>query len=213
MANYTSPNWKNEGEPALSAQNLQNLTDAVQNNQILTGASAPTNATVGALGQYYMVTTVNADGVMPMYKCTGVSGGTYTWTLVYETLKGMISALTAITATENDRLVVQKDGTGALGLSTIASLLSLGGGAKIQTGSYVGTGTYGSANPCSLTFDSSQQGFNAKFLLLGEVLTGQGSTNIYHPSYTPYIVSLETLPKSYRDYGGYSKFYIKRNDY
>ena len=25
--------------------------------------------------------------------------------------------------------------------------------AKIQTGSYVGTGTYGTANPCSLTFD------------------------------------------------------------
>lgn len=25
--------------------------------------------------------------------------------------------------------------------------------AKIQTGSYVGTGTYGSSNPCSLTFD------------------------------------------------------------
>lgn len=26
-------------------------------------------------------------------------------------------------------------------------------GAKIQTGSYVGTGTYGASNPCSLTFD------------------------------------------------------------
>lgn len=26
-------------------------------------------------------------------------------------------------------------------------------GVKISTGSYVGTGTYGSANPCSLTFD------------------------------------------------------------
>lgn len=29
----------------------------------------------------------------------------------------------------------------------------LGGGAKIATGSYVGTGTYGESNPCSLTFD------------------------------------------------------------
>jgi len=28
------------------------------------------------------------------------------------------------------------------------------GGAKIQTGSYTGTGTYGVSNPCSLTFDS-----------------------------------------------------------
>lgn len=28
-------------------------------------------------------------------------------------------------------------------------------GAKIQTGSYVGTGTYGADNPCSLTFDKT----------------------------------------------------------
>lgn len=33
------------------------------------------------------------------------------------------------------------------------SAASGGGGAKIATGSYVGTGTYGSSNPCSLTFD------------------------------------------------------------
>ena len=30
---------------------------------------------------------------------------------------------------------------------------STGGKAKIQTGSYVGTGTYGANNPCSLTFN------------------------------------------------------------
>lgn len=33
------------------------------------------------------------------------------------------------------------------------AIQSLGSGfAKIQTGSYVGTGTYGASNPCSLTF-------------------------------------------------------------
>lgn len=32
-------------------------------------------------------------------------------------------------------------------------LAQLGTKAKIQTGSYVGTGTYGAGNPCSLTFD------------------------------------------------------------
>lgn len=32
-------------------------------------------------------------------------------------------------------------------------LAQLGTRAKIQTGSYVGTGTYGADNPCSLTFD------------------------------------------------------------
>ena len=30
---------------------------------------------------------------------------------------------------------------------------ALDGKARIQTGSYVGTGTYGESNPCSLTFD------------------------------------------------------------
>lgn len=34
-----------------------------------------------------------------------------------------------------------------------ALAVAIASGTKIQTGSYVGTGTYGSANPCSLTFD------------------------------------------------------------
>lgn len=37
--------------------------------------------------------------------------------------------------------------------SEISALTTaLNGKAKIQTGSYVGTGTYGSSNPCTLTF-------------------------------------------------------------
>lgn len=36
-------------------------------------------------------------------------------------------------------------------LNLLASAVAAG--AKVQTGSYVGTGTYGSANPCSLSFD------------------------------------------------------------
>lgn len=44
------------------------------------------------------------------------------------------------------------------------SAASGGGGAKIATGSYVGTGTYGSSNPCSLTFD-----FEPKILVISEV--------------------------------------------
>ena len=97
-------------------------------------------------------------------------------------------------------------GTASIQADTFPTAIqSLGSGfAKIQTGSYVGTGTYGASNPCSLTFDSSRQQLNAKFLLFGETLAGQGSVNIYHQSYTPYIVSLETLPESYRNYSGQS---------
>lgn len=43
-------------------------------------------------------------------------------------------------------------------------LAQLGTRAKIQTGSYVGTGTYGADNPCSLTFD-----FEPKLLIVGAV--------------------------------------------
>ena len=36
-------------------------------------------------------------------------------------------------------------------VSTLTNLIN--SGAKIQTGSYVGTGTFGASNPCTLTFD------------------------------------------------------------
>ena len=39
---------------------------------------------------------------------------------------------------------------------------ALDGKARIQTGSYVGTGTYGASNPCSLTFLFLQQNFTKK---------------------------------------------------
>lgn len=41
--------------------------------------------------------------------------------------------------------------------------IDLSGGAKIETGSYVGTGTYGSANPCSLTFSFLHAFLNRKY--------------------------------------------------
>ena len=46
------------------------------------------------------------------------------------------------------------------------------GGARIQTGSYIGTGTYGLSNPNSLSFD-----FNPAFLVvLPEKITSTGTT-------------------------------------
>ena len=53
------------------------------------------------------------------------------------------------------------------------AIQSLGSGfAKIQTGSYVGTGTYGASNPCSLTFD-----FEPNFLIITPVVDN------YNPGY------------------------------
>lgn len=52
--------------------------------------------------------------------------------------------------------------------TTITYLGQLGGGARIEVGSYVGTGTYGRSNPNSLTF-----GFEPKFVILTYSEPGQ----------------------------------------
>ena len=54
-------------------------------------------------------------------------------------------------------------------------LAQLGTKAKIQTGSYVGTGTYGADNPCSLTFD-----FEPHYIIVANK-----SFNLYGYQYTP----------------------------
>ena len=55
-------------------------------------------------------------------------------------------------------------GTASIQADTFPTAIqSLGSGfAKIQTGSYIGTGTYGASNPCSLTFLFLQQNFTQK---------------------------------------------------
>lgn len=49
-------------------------------------------------------------------------------------------------------LSVARGGTGVSSLSALISALSAGGVARIEMGSYTGTGTWGSSNPTSLTF-------------------------------------------------------------
>lgn len=69
-------------------------------------------------------------------------------------MKNLLDALSTVTPTGTDLLPLKDVSGNIAGKATVDSILSLvSGGAKIQTGSYVGTGTYGQANPCSLTFD------------------------------------------------------------
>lgn len=72
---------------------------------------------------------------------------------------------------------------------------ALDGKARIQTGSYVGTGTYGESNPCSLTFD-----FVPKWIIIigrwasntagnygfGGIIPAFGLTNAYTSSWICY---------------------------
>lgn len=50
-------------------------------------------------------------------------------------------------------LAVARGGTGVTSIAALKTALSVTYAAQIATGSYTGTGTYGSANPCSLTFN------------------------------------------------------------
>lgn len=62
---------------------------------------------------------------------------------------------------------------GQLTLVPPSSRAGGGNGARIETGSYVGTGTYGSSNPCSLTF-----GFEPKLVFITG-WSGRSSDNRY----------------------------------
>ena len=73
---------------------------------------------------------------------------------------GVLPAARGGTGTTSIAGLTQAIATALTGSADLAGQLSAAMGAcKIQTGSYTGTGTYGSANPCSLTFD-----FVPKFL-------------------------------------------------
>ena len=104
-------------------------------------------------------------GAVPI--ASGGTGGTTAKVGMYNLLNGM----SAITPTTND-LFPFKDVSGSTsGLVTLTNLITAMGSngvittsnlntqvanlgfTKIQTGSYVGTNTYGASSPCSLTFD------------------------------------------------------------
>lgn len=98
------------------------------------------------------------SGTLPLSK--GGTGATTAAAALHALING-VTALTASNLADGDMLALDdvSDATGKkISMAALVAYLSgRMGGAKIQTGSYVGTGTYGSSNPCSLTFDFSPQ--------------------------------------------------------
>ena len=67
---------------------------------------------------------------------------------------GVVSVDQGGTGAATLEALTQSIATAVAGSADLAAALGDAiGGCKIQTGSYVGTGTYGASNPCSLTFD------------------------------------------------------------
>ena len=118
----------------------------------------------------------------------------------------------AVVTRSNDNYIISKyqpvTGYAAIPAgTTIEYLGKLGDKARVQVLSYVGTGTYGSSNPCSLTFD-----FAPKVVrLLGEISSGGNFTvcSIYpmNANYGVYsaILFTKALTTTYKARLGFSE--------
>lgn len=100
--------------------------------------------------------TLNSSGVYDKLITAISSGGTGAES-ESAAVKNLISGLTSTSPASNDLIPFQDVSSGGAGKTTLSALASalqsVRGYAKIQTGSYVGTGTYGADNPCRLTFN------------------------------------------------------------
>ena len=76
---YKAPIWEDGKSPAISAENLNNLSQAAEGAQVLYGNSAPTSSTEGAVGQFYLVVVADSDGNYPLYQCVTITNGSYVW--------------------------------------------------------------------------------------------------------------------------------------
>ena len=135
---------------------------------------------------YPKTTADQISGVMPI-----ASGGTNGSTAP-SSMNNLVSGLSQITRASNDlfpfkdvsgntggsvtlaNLAIALGNNGVITSSNLAAQASALGFAKIQTGSYVGTGTYGSSAPCSLTFD-----FVPKLVIIQGTGTASSISNDY----------------------------------
>lgn len=115
---YKAPIWEDGRSPAISAENLNNLSQAAEGAQVLYGNSAPTSSTKGAVGQFYLVVVADSDGNYPLYQCVAIANGSYTWQNVFAISTSLASSLALSTpATIRDaiaRLALSPAGTGTL---------------------------------------------------------------------------------------------------
>lgn len=102
---YKAPIWEDGKSPAISAENLNALSQAAEGAQVLYGNSAPASSTEGAVGQFYLVVAADSDGGYPLYQCVAIANGSYTWRNVLSISANLASKLGLTTpATVEDAL-------------------------------------------------------------------------------------------------------------
>lgn len=82
--------------------------------------------------------------------------------------------------------------------------LPLAGGVRFSSGSYTGTGTYGEANPCSLTFD-----FTPKIVMVFQAPTSGSEGNILVKSgeYPFFVQNMDLLTTEFVSGRGFGSGY------
>ncbi len=158
--------------------------------------------------------TLNSSGIYDKLITAISSGGTGAES-ESAAMKNLINGLSSTTPNFNDLIPFQDISSGGAGKTTLSALAStlqsVRGYAKIQTGSYVGTGTYGADNPCSLTFD-----FEPKYIMMilkssspdqfeNDVTTFIGDLDIYNDGDT--LIFSDMVNDTVREYdvNGYLK--------
>lgn len=146
-------------------------TSRTINGQALSADITLTAANVGAAGSTHShaatdITsgTLSSDRLPTVPLAKGGTGATTAPRALYELIRSSSSLISSTVATD-DYFALQDTSAGTgkkMSLANLTTYLRNNlGGAQIATGSYAGTGTYGSSNPNSLTFS-----FTPKFFMV-----------------------------------------------
>lgn len=214
----TTSAWVDTGVPAagknpyIGSDHYWYVWDAVQNQYVKTSYSVAQDAVQSVNGVFadaggnVALGWSNISGANPLTK-----GGTGK-TTAPSGLRALIaacSALTDSTITSSDLLPVQdaSDSTNAKKITMdsltkyirndLADYIGINlqsGLAKIQTGNYVGTGTYGSGHPNSITFDFAPK-----------IAWCAGALSAIHLSDYNTMVFMPLVKTSYQSYGGFGE--------
>ena len=149
--------WKEQAQQAAGGDKLDKTGDGSNVTAAFTAASSRTNIATGEklsvlfgkiakwfsdLGSLAFKSTVAKSDLASAVQTS--------LELADTALQSLPSHNHDASAIDSGILPVIRGGTGVSSLDELATAL---GAARIQTGSYTGTGTYGESNPCSLTFD------------------------------------------------------------
>ena len=149
-------------------------------------ASGGTGGTTAKAGMYNLL---NGMSAIPLAKND---------LFPFKDVSGSTSGLVSLT-----NLIRVMGESGVITTSNLSSEVANLGYSKIQTGSYVGTGTNGEDNPCSLTFS-----YAPKIVLFTDVVsisdgTVSASSLVSDPSNNFIIHSLDALTTTYVNSAGY----------